>query len=64
MESCSTCGRPERYPYRNRVQGIVEEGCIDAFHNGAMRFDPWHNQPKAKALRKTVGVNKRLVSAR
>ena len=54
MKVCKTCGQADNRPYRNRVQGVVEEGCIDAFHNDAMRLDPWHNQPNHITFRKEI----------
>ncbi len=56
---CRTCGQPAGRPYRNRVRGIVEEGCVDTFHDGAMRGDAWHNKPSAKALRREIAAKNR-----
>lgn len=58
MDKCSYCGQADNRPYRNRVNGIVEEGCISAFHNDAMRLDPWHNKPAYVALRKSIKARK------
>jgi len=64
MEACTTCGQADNRPYRNRVQGVVEEGCIDAFHNGAMHLDAWHNQPGAERIRKQVADRSKIVNWR
>ena len=60
MKHCSTCGQTDNRPYRNRVQGVVEEGCIDAFHNDAMRLDPWHNRPEAKTVRTRIAIARKV----
>ncbi len=49
METCTTCGHAADKPYRRTVDGVVTEGCIDAFHNA--HADAWHLRPVAAEMR-------------
>ncbi len=51
---CNTCGHVPEAPYRNLVNGKIEQGCIDAIHDGQLYGSSltWHNRPWAKQWRK------------
>lgn len=51
--ACPICGRPAGAPYRNLLGGRITEGCISAFHDGAITGADlaWHNRPWASAWR-------------
>jgi hypothetical protein len=52
---CPLCGRTESDPYRRTIGGVIIEGCIDAFHTGALPIGSdtyaWHTRPWARVQR-------------
>lgn len=56
METCNTCGKDVRHPWRScdPATGGIVHGCVDAAHNGHLvRFADirWHHRKDAKAIR-------------
>jgi hypothetical protein len=56
-ETCNTCGREVRSPFRSYDPhtGQILHGCVDASHDGHLvgisASNRWHNRKEAKALR-------------